>query len=415
MEPNAQNTRHIVSGFDALPNELVARILEITFPPCRIPATRARHDPDDMNAMVERSAALARLSSVSKRWLDFCDAASDLCLFYGKKPIPVRRRRSRIKTVVIHVLEEQAYGVDLPHWLPALLAPQSATLVLYTAIEEVFPPGAPAWDTIKRCKFDELVLVPEEWGLVPDGNPLPTRARESFEGLRQIRFGLFRPIYLFNNLASTLTTIQTTAGLTGNYSLGGLLLTGTPNLTSLHIVGYDARDGFPLYRTETFAPRLRALTWETGDSEAFGQLWSRSSDLEYVKVTRSVFNQTSFSHLPFLHNLSFLHLYRYADDPRRGHVQPDWTFDGLAEQITLLLAQSARTAPRLIVEVAVEGSLRKYDLAQRSAKEAFRTATRGLAAAQVAGLEVFLLYHPEPWRAYPPSRDSQVGASGASR
>lgn len=122
------------------------------------------------------------------------------------------------------------------------------------------------------------------------------------------------------------------------------------------------------------------------------------------------------SHVASLLDLSSLRLVRHADTPANEHRPDFWTFDVLAEQVARLLCARGRQGDagrrRLRIEVAVEGTLRKYDVAQRSAREAFCAATSVLVAGQEQGLEVWLSFPSRcPYRAFPPPLPSPLALS----
>ncbi|BGP40446.1 hypothetical protein JCM10449v2_004408 [Rhodotorula kratochvilovae] len=362
MEPFPEDPRAPSAPFDTLPDELVLDILQRAYPPVHIPEYRARRDPEDSNAEIARCAALARLSRVSKRWSVLADAVSDVFLRFDEAPLQVRRRTGIINKVIIEIDCEQLQDIDLPDWLPPLVAPGAATLVLGTAVEQGFPAHSPAWDTLRRCEFNELVYNASNELVL--GRAMPAECTRD----------VFR----------------------------------SAQLRSLHIVGHSWGGfalAYPAGERPAFAGQLTSLTWDMGDSKAFAAVFLHAHSLQRLDVGRDTLTDVLLAHLPSLRDLAFLRLVRHADTPAHAHDPRYWTFDALAAQVALLLAQPDRTAHRLVVEVVVEGTLRKYDVAQRSAREEFRKATSRLAAAQAAGLEVLLFRHederPRAWRAFP--------------
>ncbi|BGP48552.1 hypothetical protein JCM10450v2_004428 [Rhodotorula kratochvilovae] len=402
MEPFPEDPRAPSAPFDTLPDELVLDILQRAYPPVHIPEYRARRDPEDSNAEIARCAALARLSRVSKRWSVLADAVSDVFLRFDEAPLQVRRRTGIINKVIIEIDCEQLQDIDLPDWLPPLVAPGAATLVLGTAVEQGFPAHSPAWDTLRRCEFNELVYNASNELVL--GRAMPAECtRDVFRSARRLRFGNRSSAPFLAGCPWPLTTIQVTP------TLGTLRgLSRRPELRSLHIVGHSWGGfalAYPAGERPAFAGQLTSLTWDMGDSKAFAAVFLHAHSLQRLDVGRDTLTDVLLAHLPSLRDLAFLRLVRHADTPAHAHDPRYWTFDALAAQVALLLAQPDRTAHRLVVEVVVEGTLRKYDVAQRSAREEFRKATSRLAAAQAAGLEVLLFRHederPRAWRAFP--------------
>ncbi|GAA6026009.1 hypothetical protein JCM8202_000005 [Rhodotorula sphaerocarpa] len=121
--------------------------------------------------------------------------------------------------------------------------------------------------------------------------------------------------------------------------------------------------------------------------------------LEHLVTGLHAFVDEIFPNLVSCVNLRHLELVRSQNAPASDSGQSSyWSFRALAEQVARLVALDERTAESLRIDVEVRGSLRKYDCAQRLAREAFATAL----AEQPGRVEVWLWYYPgRPFNAFP--------------
>lgn len=246
---------------------------------------------------------------------------------------------------------------------------------------------------------------------------LERSAETAFKTVRHLRFdvGCSRPLAAF---ARNLATLQVPLEDVEWICISGVL---TPQVTALHAVKSAGilSDSSALRgaRLSWSTPaHLKVLSWGSGHTATFASLWLQSRRLQEVTVGREAMTDALLSHVASLLDLSSLRLVRHADTPANEHRPDFWTFDVLAEQVARLLCARGRQGDagrrRLRIEVAVEGTLRKYDVAQRSAREAFCAATSVLVAGQEQGLEVWLSFPSRcPYRAFPPPLPSPLALS----
>lgn len=154
-----------------------------------------------------------------------------------------------------------------------------------------------------------------------------------------------------------------------------------------------------------FLPQLRSFSWHLAHRgidqlDVFPQLLECLDEVEYLETGALAFTDEDFEQLPKLVRLRNLRLVRPAATPANDSDPVYWSFDALAEQTAALLDSDERDGEPLRIDVQVEGTLAKYDIAQRSARRAFEHAMRGLPTA-VFVLEVRLLFYAKPYIAFP--------------
>ncbi|GJN90804.1 hypothetical protein Rhopal_003818-T1 [Rhodotorula paludigena] len=159
-------------------------------------------------------------------------------------------------------------------------------------------------------------------------------------------------------------------------------------------------------------PPLKVIALQVGVSSRHFHFSAADHFLEQVRnghllerlstAAPASFNDAACELLPNLTNLSYLRIFRSGDTPASQNDPRFWSFTTLANKVVELLTPPDRAADlALHVEVVVGGTLRKYDVAQRTAVEALRMAMANMLEKEKALLTVDLLYHPRPFRAFP--------------
>lgn len=189
------------------------------------------------------------------------------------------------------------------------------------------------------------------------------------------------------------------------------LVTRSPALRNLHIIDLDPSARYPTRWREDGPPAeaFSQLTTLTCRGEEYRRsqvddrtLWyilPGAFSLEHLVTGLHAFVDEIFPNLVSCVNLRHLELVRSQNAPASDSGQSSyWSFRALAEQVARLVALDERTAEPLRIDVEVRGSLRKYDCAQRLAREAFAMAL----AEQPGRVEVWLWYYPgRPFKAFP--------------
>ncbi|GAA6001468.1 F-box protein [Rhodotorula paludigena] len=364
-----------------LPHELLLEILSRLVPsPPKVPAHEVRDITASRAAAEKQCAILARLRLVCGQWNEICSSLADTVVLRfnarsGSSSLPTSPPPYKVRNVLLQIETHAATPVIVPDWLVDVVEPE-VTLFVHYARPGKSTTGPPfsLWHQVRRCTFTEMVL-------------------ECCEG--DVLFGVVELDVPQFFGAKNKMLIQ---AVVSRVKAGG------DNLKTLRL--HNAID---LKRV----PPLKVIALQLGVS---GRYYHRSAADHFLEQVRNghllerlstaapaSFNDAACELLPNLTNLSYLRIFRSGDTPASQNDSRFWSFWTLANKVVELLKRPDRAADlALHVEVVIGGTLRKYDVAQRTAVEALRMAMASMHEKEKALLTVDLLYHhPRPFRAFP--------------
>ncbi|GAA6000066.1 hypothetical protein JCM10207_006036 [Rhodosporidiobolus poonsookiae] len=155
--------------------------------------------------------------------------------------------------------------------------------------------------------------------------------------------------------------------------------------------------------------RLTSLSFAIATSSAeesgppkrtLATLLFNTASLRRLEISGDLVVDSTLALIPRLDSLRSLRLTRSASTPAAEHDPSFWSWQALAENAIALVQSPDRTSSVLVVVVKVEGTLSKYDVAQRSSRATFKVAASGV---EVAQLRVELEYQDgrPPFRVWP--------------
>lgn len=419
-----------------LPHELLLEILSRLVPsPPKVPAHEIRDITASRAAAEKQCAILARLRLVCRQWNEICSSLADTVVLHfnarsGCSSLPTSPPPYKVRNVLLQIESLDATLVIAPDWLLDLVEPEATLFVHCTrpGTSEIGPPSS-LWHQLRRCTFTELVLECCEgdvlFGVVELDVPrffgarnkvltqaVASRVQTGGDDLETLR--LHNAIDL--KRVPPLKVIALQLGVSSRYyhrsAADHFLEQGAaPRLRHLHIIDTPGRplSPFDIIRCQQLLsphlPTLRSfscnsvgtISW-TLDAVRNGHMLER-----LTTAVPASFNDAACELLPNLTKLSYLRIFRSGDTPASQNDSRFWSFWTLANKVVELLKRPDRAADlALHVEVVVGGTLRKYDVAQRTAVEALRMAMASMHEKEKALLTVDLLYHhPRPFRAFP--------------
>ncbi|BGP16570.1 hypothetical protein JCM10213_000518 [Rhodosporidiobolus nylandii] len=365
--------------FDALPDELLALVFEAALaPPPPLP-----HQPRcELLDTTERArcAQLSKLGCVSKRWREAADAVGEAVVRLDQAFGGIREREAPVRKLCVVVKE--ASKVDRALSSPSLSSNLVALTLSCATPGLPFPNeyGGPLLEHLEELTIvgTKTALVGSGWwktflyqapslrilrisGAVSlvDGPPHLPASIETLQihpsGATSAWLERVEPKPAIRHLHTVQDTHHESPLSAGDALLGLLtppILPFWANLTAFSFLVDDALDGSSVIFYDTFLPLALPL--------------------QHLYTAQCALNDRVLTHLPSLLHLRTLRLCRTADAPAAEHDPAHWTWHALASNVKLLL-KSPERAPGgpLRVEVKVEGSMRKYDVAQKGCRQAF--------------------------------------------
>ncbi|BGO91737.1 hypothetical protein NBRC10512_006219 [Rhodotorula toruloides] len=395
-----------------LPVEILSSIFDFSSPSLAPPPHRPRRDilAEDET---ERAAELARCGSVCRQWRAAVDALGEVHFETLTTASAVANRGRRASTLTVNVWEDEysRWG-SLPLWIVPDV--DSATLALHHPLSKQKPPAPFPCPELYRCHLREVVLlggtetcVNYAW-IEPLLQDVPT--------LEVLRLPHVDNPSIVHETALDLTTLQLAIFFEYDNLLLHNLLPRAKRLRNLHLTDVpkhvharmeheppELLANLPSVLAD-FLSQITSFSWllvpRTGQLDILPQLLERLKQVRYLETGLGAFRDATFEHLPKLVHLRNLRLVRHADTPAHDRDSPYWSFEALAEQTALFLNNDERDGQVLRIDVQVEGTLAKYDVAQRSARKSFEQAMQGLPTA-VYLLEIRLHFYQKPYIAFP--------------
>ncbi|GAA5915010.1 hypothetical protein JCM5296_003830 [Sporobolomyces johnsonii] len=387
--------------FDALPDELILAVLELatlTWPP---PLTQPQNSLD-FESYRTRARQLRTYAQVCRRWREVLEQHLGEVLVDDAKLQDLTRFASSIHDLRIRLVCKRGAPAGLLRRFDNLLA--LSLLVEPGGFDPLAVPerGDPALSLKSLTVFSRDSEVSYEFvaGLL--------RSDSSLEVLRTSALGSLPPSKSnFRPLQIGLVCLQVALNLQHSdlSLLAHLVQANQATLRHLHLVS-DFRLLDEL-SPQAFAPlrqvlvpiaaSLLSLTCTFDDApftdptqHLLFHVLPFAPNLRYLHTGADAVTDPILSFLPSLLRLEYLSLVRTAHAQPSDHDRSYWRWPELAQQVAALQLRPGREGRRLRVEIEVEGSLRKYDVAQRSSKAAFEEAFKGVEEARKFSVEVRL-------------------------
>ncbi|GAA5904044.1 hypothetical protein JCM6882_003809 [Rhodosporidiobolus microsporus] len=400
----------------SLPYELVRYILELTLPAGPPPPTQARlalHSGPER----ARGKQLRQFAGVCKRFRDVAFEVGEVVVHLsGGAPLRLPERTQPVRRLCIVFKDLRSLLQPLPLWLlrdlrsfvlsvdipssPAILPPITQFIPCLPLLEEltVLSEGA-------SCIPSQLVA-----GLAFVVPAIPTLRLGHVEGGTIIRF------------PKQLTCLQYAVSSSQDLFLLTSLTSGSAaTLRHFHITppppscphSHTLSPFYPMLGPVTSCVRstISSFTYHLSEPDIgrpnrhlLDHFLPHAHLLERLDASRDVLTDKNLDFLPLLPRLQHIRLVRSAESPPSDNSPEHWSWAALAEQAVRVLQNKERRPELcLVVEIKCEGTLRKYDVAQRSCRSALERALSGADEEVKGSLRVTLEYWEDrpAWQAWP--------------
>ncbi|GAA5950717.1 hypothetical protein JCM21900_000490 [Sporobolomyces salmonicolor] len=386
--------------FDALPDELILAVLELatlSWPP---PITHPQNSLD-FESCRTRAWQLRTYGQVCRRWREVLEQHLGEVFADDRTLGDLTRIASTVRDLRIRLVCQRGAPADTLSRFGNLLAlsllePGESDAL---AVQEW---GDPAGSLKSLTVFSRDSDVSYRFfaGLLRSGSPLEV-LRTSALGSLPPQKSSFRPLQI------GLVCLQVALNLQHSdlSLLAHFIQANQATLRHLHLVSnfclldeLAPRAFAPLHQILVpVAASLRSLTCTFDDApftnptqHLLFHVLPCAPNLRYLHTGADAVTDPILSFLPSLLRLEYLSLVRTAHALPSDLDRSYWRWPGLAQQVAALQLRPERKGRRLRVEIEVEGSLRKYDVAQRSSKAAFDEAFKGVEEERKSLVEVRL-------------------------
>ncbi|GAA5872871.1 hypothetical protein JCM8547_005723 [Rhodosporidiobolus lusitaniae] len=396
----------------SLPDELVLLVYGFTLPPSPPPPYHPRRELDG-SIECNRCRALGRISLVDLRFRRLASDFGELVVRVQYLP-SVAKRDAPLHRLVL-LVEDSLDFPDAP--LDCLWRDLRVLTVVFTSRPDC------AFDPSKLAIIGPLEAL-EELNIVDrSGSCVPVAVANKFLAiapslatlrLSHVDGGLRKP----DNLRLVALQVATT-GIREFFVLAHLLL-NSPSLRHLHILEpsplcahgsrHDASRRYLDRLMLSFRHGLESFTLGLSETRVVDpqqhllyRLLPHTPALARLDTSLYAFVDPILALLPSLPHLHYLRLVHPSDAPAAKQDPSFWTWSQLASQAVQLVQAAGRPSHmRLRIEVKCEGTLRKYDVAQKSCRAAFEEKAGGKKGLQ-GRLRVLLEYWPDRplWQAWP--------------